>query len=243
MRLGILVLLTVSFFAHLPAHAADAPEAVKKAIAAMLGEAAAAKTELQPAAVSGLYEAVIDQYVFYVSDDGQFILRDAEILDLKQNGKNLTEARLNGLRLKSLEGLKDADQVIFKPEGETKHVLRAFTDVDCFYCAKLHLEVAELNKAGVEVRYMAFPRAGMNSETSKVMESVWCADDRQKAMTDAKAGKDIEPKSCANPIAKQYELGKEMGINGTPALVMPDGQLFPGYAPAKKLVQYLNDQH
>jgi thiol:disulfide interchange protein DsbC len=233
----MLFLLFFSFSAH----ALEVSPALQKSLEAMLGKEGAAKIELNESPLPGLYEAVIDSYIFYVSQDGHYIVRDAEILDMQSGGKNLTEARKNGLNLKTLEALKDKEQIIFKAKGETKHVLRVFTDVDCFYCAKLHREVPELNEAGIEVRYMAFPRAGLKSETYNTMQSVWCADDQQQALTNAKSGKAVPAKSCDNPIAAHYALGQKMGVNGTPALVMPDGQLFPGYAPAKKLIQFLNE--
>ncbi|MDM8546096.1 DsbC family protein [Candidatus Venteria ishoeyi] len=237
MRL-LIGLITLCFSLNI--HAENAPPAIQEALKQLLGpQANIDKIVIQKAPVAGLYEAVLDNYIFYATEDGRYIIRGGDILDLKQEGRNLTEERRNGLRLNVLNQVSDKEMIIFKPEGKTKHTLTAFTDVDCFYCAKLHKEVPALNKAGVEVRYLAFPRSGPRSKTYNTMVSVWCAEDPLTAMTDAKAGKSIAEKTCANPVTKEYDIGRQMGVSGTPALLMPNGELLPGYAPADKLVQYL----
>jgi thiol:disulfide interchange protein DsbC len=113
-------------------------------------------------------------------------------------------------------------------------------DVTCFYCQKLHREVDQLNAKGVEVRYLAFPRSGIESEGAEKLATAWCADDQQTALTELKAGVELPVNRCeGNPIAAQYELGKEMGVSGTPAIVTSSGELIPGYRPAAALVALL----
>ena len=110
----------------------------------------------------------------------------------------------------------------------TKATITVFTDIDCGYCRKLHQDVPELNRLGVAVRYLAFPRAGIGSDSYDKAVSVWCADDQQKALTKAKAGKDIEMKTCVNPVAEQYGLVDAFGVTGTPAIFYEDGTLQAG---------------
>ncbi len=217
---------------------AKAPAELKSALKELLGTQAEAM-QINPSPIPGLYEIVADTYVFYASKDGRYLIRGGDILDLQQDVRNLTEERRNGLRLRALETVPEKDMIVFSPEKETKHVLTVFTDVDCFYCAKLHQEVSKLNQAGVEVRYLAFPRSGPGSPTHNKMVSVWCADDRQQAITDAKNRKPVPSASCDNPVNEEYNLGRQLGVSGTPALVLPNGELLPGYAPAEKLVSYL----
>jgi len=190
--------------------------------------------------ITGLYEATIGTEVVYVSEDGKYLIV-GDIRDTKTR-ENVTDRKRNELRTKALTDVPDTETVVFAPEGETKYTVDVFTDVDCPYCAKLHREVPELNKNGVKVRYFAFPRAGMRSKTYNTMQSIWCADDRQQAMTDAKENKSIDEKTCKNPISKQYRLGQQVGVSGTPAMVLPDGELLPGYLPASKLVSYLKGE-
>ena len=132
------------------------------------------------------------------------------------------------------------DMVVFSPEGETRDYIAVFTDVTCFYCQKLHREVDQLNAIGIEVRYLAFPRGGIDSDGAQKLATAWCADDQQTALTELKAGVELPINQCeGNPIAAQYELGKEMGVSGTPAIVTSSGELIPGYRPAAALVALL----
>jgi len=218
---------------------ADNSDKVRAALAELIGPNVAKDAKIAPAPIPGLYEAIISGYIFYVSEDGKFIIRDGDILDLSQDAKNITEERRNGIRLAALNKIDIKDSINFKPEGKTKYIVYAFTDVDCPYCSKLHKEVPAMNKAGIEIRYLAFPRAGMGSKTYKTMQSVWCAKDRHAAMTKAKNREPVEPATCDNPIEAQYKLGRQLGVTGTPALILPNGKLLPGYAPADRLLQYL----
>jgi thiol:disulfide interchange protein DsbC len=137
-----------------------------------------------------------------------------------------------------LEALDESEMVVFAPENPQKTVT-VFTDFDCTYCRKLHQEVPVLNELGIAVRYLAYPRAGVGSASYDKMVSAWCADDPNTALTDAKMGKAIPQKTCANPVAKQYRLGDDFGVTGTPALILEDGQLLPGYMPASALAARL----
>ena len=115
--------------------------------------------------------------------------------------------------------------VIFPAVGETKGVVSVFTDVDCGYCRKLHQEVPKLNQMGIEVRYLAYPRAGVGSRSYQKIVSAWCAADPNKAMTQLKSGMEIPDVSCENPVAAQFDLGQQVGVTGTPAIVLEDGRL------------------
>jgi thiol:disulfide interchange protein DsbC len=126
--------------------------------------------------------------------------------------------------------------VVFAPKAPKTHIT-VFTDTDCGYCQKLHSEVPELNRLGVEVRYVAFPRQGLNSPAAKELVSVWCAKDQQDAMNRAKTRQSVADASCDNPVAKQYQLGQMIGVNGTPAIVLANGKMIPGYQPAPQLAK------
>lgn len=187
--------------------------------------------------IAGLYEATLGSNIIYITANGKhFIL--GEIYRAK-NTENLTESRRNKMRMQAINAIDESEMVVFAPKGKTKYTVNVFTDVDCGYCAKLHKEVPFLNRAGVKVRYLAFPRAGKGSDTYNTMVSVWCADDQQKAMTDAKNRRKIKTKTCNHPIDKLYNLGQDVGVTGTPALVLPNGKLLPGYIPYYQLIPYL----
>ncbi len=188
--------------------------------------------------IPNVYQVMYGSEVVYVSQDGKyFIAGDMINLDTRENITNLAKS---GIR-KTLLNKQDNKPVIFKAKDE-KHVLTVFTDIDCPYCAKLHREVPQLNEKGVTVKYLMFPRAGIGSSSYKKAVSMWCNDDQKQAMTDAKARKPIEEKTCDNPITAQYQLGQELGVTGTPALITSTGRLIPGYMPADRLVKMLEKE-
>jgi len=136
--------------------------------------------------------------------------------------------------------LGEENMIIF-PAKNSKHTISVFTDIDCGYCRKLHNEIDQYNAKGITVRYLAFPRAGIGSPSYDKAVSVWCEKDRQAAMTRSKSGETLPKASCKNPVAEEYELGQLLGVNGTPALVLDNGSLLPGYVPANRLVRVLNE--
>lgn len=223
-----------------PATAADAPEAVIKAAL----EAARPDVKVQSVATSevpGLYSVqfVNGPQVYATADGKYFVLGD--LFQVQPKGfVNLAEQKRNGERAKLLTTLKPEDMVVFKAKGQTKAAITVFTDVDCGYCRKLHKEVPQLNAMGIEVRYLAYPRAGIGSDSFQKMVTVWCAKDRQGTLTRMKNGEAVPINTCKNnPVAMEYELGDKMGVQGTPALIKADGELIPGYMPAADLAQSL----
>lgn len=219
---------------YLPALSADTDVAkLKKKVEATIG---LTFDEIKPTPVAGLYEAVAGTRVVYISADGNFMF-NGDLVDLTAR-KNLSEARRANLINKVLDNIGEANMIVIGP-ANPKRTITVFTDVDCPYCAKLHLEVPELTKNGVKVRYLLFPRAGLESETYKRSVAVWCAADRVKAIGIAKNGGKIDMKTCDNPVAKHYQMGKDLGIEGTPTILLDDGQILPGYLPAARLLGFL----
>jgi thiol:disulfide interchange protein DsbC len=192
--------------------------------------------DIREAPVAGLYEVTFLGQVIYVSRDTRFLVK-GDIIDLETHD-NLTEQRRSVARLQALDGLGEDTMIIFEPDV-VKHTITVFTDIDCTYCRKLHREMPELQALGVKVRYVAYPRTGPGSKSWEKADWVWCADDRNTALTNAKADKPIEAKQCESPVDTHYNLGRQIGLTGTPAIVLESGDMFPGYIPAKILVQQL----
>lgn len=188
------------------------------------------------APVPGLLQIMTAKGLFYVSEDGNYLLQ-ARVYNINEGMRNETEEALGGMRLGGLEQFQDA-VVEYKADKE-KYVVNVFTDITCGYCRKLHNEMDEYNDLGITVRYLAFPRGGLNSKSYTDMVSVWCADDKQKAMDDAKAGGTVASKSCETKVAEQYAFGQSIGVNGTPNIIMPDGSVIPGYQPPAQLEKAL----
>lgn len=193
--------------------------------------------DIRPAPIPGWYEVLLGAKLVYVSADAQFVF-DGTLMDIK-NQKNLTAAPAMQARAAALKSFSDEHKLIeFAPEGEVRHVVYVFTDTDCAYCRKMHNEVKKLNEAGIAVRYLAYPRAGVGSETYNTMVSVWCSQDRKQALTVAKNGEALPPASCDNPVKAQWELGNSMHVSGTPTVIMDNGEELGGYIPADQLIKF-----
>ena len=153
---------------------------------------------------------------------------------------DIKEIRMTAMRRQIFATYNTDDMIVFKPQGETKAIINVFTDIDCGYCRKLHKEVPMLNAMGVEVRYLAYPRAGVESDSYSKIATAWCAEDPNQALTDFKTGKNPSFAVCDdNPVASQFALGGSIGVNGTPATVLMDGTLLPGYRTAADFAQLL----
>ena len=179
--------------------------------------------------------------LIYATEDGDYFFLNGDLHQTSATGAiNLTEERRAVTRSEQLATIPVGDMVVFSPEGETRDFIAVFTDVTCFYCQKLHREVDQLNAKGIEVRYLAFPRGGMDSEGAQKLATAWCAEDQQTTLTELKAGVELPVNECAdNPIAVQYQLGQDMGVSGTPAIITSSGLMVPGYRPADDLVALL----
>lgn len=212
------------------------PAAVTAATARLMPDMA--PSWVKPAPLSGLWEVAFGPHIFYISADGQYLLR-GDIMDLDSR-ENLTRPARNKARLDAVESLGEANMIVFRPDSGARHTVTVFTDVECGYCAKLHAEMQTYLDKGITVRYVAFPRAGVGSGTYDTMVSVWCADDPRDAITRAKAGQPVAPRSCPNPVAAQYEMGQLVGVRGTPTIVLDNGDVVPGYLPAARLQDALD---
>jgi len=214
----------------------NSPDAVKQKIAKLLD---IPLDNIHAAPVSGWYEVQHAHDFAYVSTDGKYLMQgDLVNTDTREN---LTEDRRRADRLLALKQLGADNMIEFAPPPPiaSKYVVTVFTDLDCPYCRKLHSEIAQYNAKGIAIRYVFFPRHGVGSPTYFQAISVWCAANRQDALTRAKRGENTPPKKCENPVDKELKLAMELGINGTPGLILPDGTLYGGYAPPDDLADLL----
>lgn len=189
--------------------------------------------------VSGLFEVTYGPEIMYVTGDGRFLIQ-GDLVDL-QSKKNLTEDKRSVGRLKLIDSIDPSTMITFAPKN-IKHVVTVFTDIDCPYCRKMHSQISEYLDRGIEIRYLAFPRSGLNTPSYYKAVSVWCADDRKEALTISKAGGKIAEKTCDNPVKEQMMMGAQVGVTGTPTLILEDGSVMPGYVPADQLSALLDER-
>ena len=229
----VLFSLTTIHTAVADSHADQAPD-LKRLMAALGGTEPDSVAETP---IDGVYEVVIGTQIIYISTDGRFAIQ-GDVIDLA-SASNLTENRMNGIRKAAIDNIGTDGMITFAPETATQHAVTVFTDIDCGYCRKLHQEISAYNEQGIAIQYLMFPRAGLKSESYQKAVSAWCADDAQTALTQAKLGQDITRKECTNPVTEHYKLGQQLGVRGTPSIILPDGKMVPGYVPAQRLAKML----
>lgn len=188
----------------------------------------------------GLYEVESNNGdMIYTTADGRYLLT-GDLLKLTDSGiANVTETARARRRVELLDAFGDDGVIRFAAKGEQKAEVAVFTDIDCPYCRKLHSEVPRLNELGITVNYYGFPRSGPNTPSFAKYVSVWCAEDQQAAMNAAKQGQKVADATCENPVKAQFDLGNRVGVTGTPAIVLEDGNMVRGYVPADKLAEGL----
>ena len=187
--------------------------------------------------VDGVYEVRYGTQILYMSADGKYVFQ-GNLVDTETR-TNLTENSRTLARKQVVEELDESRMVIYGANGETRHVVTVFTDADCTFCRRMHAEMNEINDHGITIRYLLFPRTGVDSPSYRKAESIWCADDRHHAMDEAKLGREIPEKNCDNPVREHMALGEQLGVQGTPALVLESGQMLPGYRPVNELAAIL----
>lgn len=230
-----LLLLAPGFLSTAVAEPAS-KEAIQKSLGTVLP--GVSLDNISPSPVNGVSEVLVGPRLFYVTNDGKYLLQGS-LIDLETR-VDVSEERRKGIRLDAINALGEENMIIF-PASKPRHTITVFTDIDCGYCRKLHNEMAQYNEKGITVRYMMFPRSGVDTPSYQKAVAVWCEKDRQDAMTRAKAGEQLKgATNCANPVQQHYELGQLIGVRGTPALVLDDGEMLPGYIPAVKLAKALD---
>lgn len=189
--------------------------------------------------IDGIYELISGGQIYYVGRNGKHLI-DGDMIDLDTRA-NLTSDRLGGVHISLINDIEEEDMLVYASQKDTGRTITVFTDTSCGFCRRLHQEIDVLLDAGISVRYLLFPRAGLGSPAHKDLESVWCADNPQAAMTIAKAGGSVSEKTCSNPIETHVAMANQVGLRGTPLIYLDTGQQIPGYRAAADLVQLVFD--
>ena len=190
--------------------------------------------------VSGLYEVrTAGGQIFYVSEDGEHLMFGSLLQARPGAVINVTEAAQDEVRAKTMAAYGKQGVISYPAKGEQKAEVAVFTDIDCPYCRRFHAQVPRMNELGITVNYFGFPRSGPDTKSFYKYESVWCSDDQQAAMNKAKDGEQVPSKSCDNPVQEQMQLGQQVGVRGTPAIILENGQMIPGAVPAEALAEAL----
>lgn len=221
--------------------AEDAVAAVRSRLQVMIPPSEANQAKISATEIQGLYQVQLGMTVVYLSADGQFLI-NGNVIDLDTN-TNLTQQVQFEFRKTIMAEMSQESMIVYPAAAgvdKAKHSITVFTDIDCPYCVKLHKEIPLLNAAGINVRYLAYPRSGPNTPSYFKAVSAWCADDPVKSMDDAMSGLALKNKQCKHPIDEHMNFANRLEVNGTPNILLENGDLLPGYVPARKLIGMLN---
>lgn len=231
------ILPILALFAAAAAHAGS-DEDIRKAVGEVLPGLQV--ESIRPSPIDGVSEVQLGSRIFYISNDGKYLLQ-GNMIDMKTR-VDLSEERRKEIRVGAIDDLGKDKMIVF-PAKSPKHEITVFTDIDCTYCRKLHREIEQYNARGITVRYVMYPRSGVNTPSYDKAVAVWCEKDHQDALTRAKAGEELTgSKDCDNPVKDHMKLGETMGLRGTPAIVLANGEMLPGYVPADKLAVALDSK-
>ena len=188
--------------------------------------------------IPGYKEVALGARIVYLSNDGKRLIQGA-LFDIagRENLTQLSEAVLR----KALLSDVGADRRIVFAAAKPRHTVTVFTDIDCGYCRKLHEQIADYNRLGITVEYLFYPRTGLSGESFDKAVAVWCAPDRRVAMTAAKAGKVLPAGKCTNPVTQDYDLGRRIGLEGTPAIYAANGEQLGGYVEPADMLARLDE--
>lgn len=198
------------------------------------------KTEdVRKTPIDGVYEVTRGADVSYASGDGRYFIVGGDLFDVDADA-NITENRRRVLRSRLIDTVPESEMLVFSPK-DPKYTITVFTDIDCGYCRRMHQQVAEYNRLGISIEYLFYPRGGLASESFDKAVAVWCAPDRRKAMTAAKAGQTLPKGNCTNPVTMDYELGRKVGLDGTPAIYSASGRQIGGYLSPEEMRARLDE--
>jgi thiol:disulfide interchange protein DsbC len=234
--LGVAQAQTAATKPAVPAPAASPAKADPRAVIVnKLGGIKLEDVRMSP--VSGVYEVTRDAEISYLSADGRYaILGDMIDVDSEDN---ISESRRRSIRARIIDAVPENEMLVYSPKNP-KYTITVFTDIDCGYCRRLHSQIAEYNRLGIRVRYLFFPRSGPDTPSWHKAEAVWCASNRNDALTRAKNGEELKsPKCPAGIIKRDFDLGQRLDVDGTPAIILASGEMLPGYAPPTQLAKYL----
>lgn len=192
---------------------------------------------ITPSPIPGLYQVAMPPRFFYISLDGRYLV-SGDLIDTMSK-QNISQTPRNKSVAAAINSISEDSMIIFGKKS-LKHTITVFTDIDCSYCRKLHHEMDKYNELGIRVRYMAYPRAGIDSASFNKIEAVWCSKDKAKAMTRAKNRQYVKSVKCNSPVRQHLALVYLLGLSGTPAIILEDGSIIPGYVPASRLIRIIN---
>jgi len=186
---------------------------------------------------SNLIEIDSNGETFFASADGRYLFFGQTIDTSGALPVNLT---LLSNHRKAQALVNKGSAITYKAKNQ-KAELIVFTDITCGYCQRFHASMPQLNSEGITVHYLAFPREGIDSQSSADMQNAFCAKSPQEAL-DALMNRLSVPavKNCSrHDVRDHLALAKMVDVKGTPTIMLPTGQVEAGAHPVELWKQLL----
>ena len=187
---------------------------------------------IEPSPLPGFYQLVFRNSIYYMREDASYMFV-GHLYDAKKS-ENLSEKRLRRERLGALRSM-EGSLITYDYQGRHRGDVYVFTDINCGYCRRFHANMGAINKLGIRVNYILTPLLGGDSMLKAV--AVQCAKDQSYAMDVAKGGGRVPLSHCRNSIEDNVRTALEIGMTGTPAILLESGQLISGYLEPDSLLE------
>jgi len=124
-------------------------------------------------AMENVYEVIAGTETLYVYSRDKFVMI-GEVFDTERRISWAQEKRDKTRQeaLVELTALPESNMIIMG-DREGERYVTVFTDTDCGWCQKFHKDIPALARGGLKVRYLMWPRSGLNSESYREAVSVW----------------------------------------------------------------------
>ena len=234
--LPLATLLTTLLATSLPALANEA--AIRKAIAERMPNAPKID-EVRPSPMPGLWEIRIGNEIRYTDPTGSYLI-EGELVDLKAR-KNLTEERVTQLNRVDFAALPFKDALMWK-NGTGKRRIAVFADPNCGYCKRFEKGLQEMK----DVTVYTFLIPILGGDSPEKSRAIWCAKDGAGTWLAWMLKGEQPPKAPAGcddgAIERNLALSRKIHVNGTPAILLEDGNRIPGAVSPAELEKRLQGQ-
>ncbi len=194
-----------------------------------------------PAEVPGLWRVDMKMndktWPLYLDYSKSYLI-SGNIIQL-DNRQNLTENHYRQLNPVDISTLPLDDALLLgDPQAKTKVVV--FTDPHCPYCSKLHQEMKKALDVRPDIAWL-IKLMPLKKNSREAVETILC--EKSLELLDAAfAGKQLAPPTCKNEsIDQTLQVAAGLGIRSTPTLIMPNGQIMPGYKQLDHLLKVVDE--
>ena len=200
---------------------------------------------VEPSVVGGLWVVDIEKggrrWPVYIDFSKQFLI-SGQIIRLSSK-ENVTESRFLRQNPVDVSSIPLTNAVVIG-DAKAKRRIIEFSDPECHFCGKLHEEAKKVVAGHPDVAFFVKLYSRNNNPlTVEKVRSILCGKkDAAKLLDDAFAGRNLpKPKCTTSAQEETARLAAQLGLRGTPAMVLPDGRIVNGYRDAETILKLLEE--